>query len=98
MGGRDQRELRRAVRDAERLTFVERMPFSSAIATDLFEALNAALGKQACRQNFELTARWCESRSVNVPTVIAWLRSEGGGCDCEAFNVEERFTDAMKAF
>jgi len=68
------------------------------MATNLFEALNAALGAQACRHNFVLTGRWCESQSVNVATVIAWLRSEGAGCDCEAFNVEERFTDAMKAF
>jgi hypothetical protein len=98
LNSEDRRESKRAVRDAERLTFVERMPFSPAIAKRMFEALDEDLGLETCRHDFELTARWCERQSINPARAIAWLRSEGAGCDCEVFDVEDRFTDAMKAF
>ena len=64
----------------------------------MFDTLNTALETQQCDHTRRLTQAWLKSRGHDVATVLAWLDSQGGYCDCEILaNVEDHVDDAGKA-
>ena len=65
------------------------MPVSRAHLAELFDHLDAALSS-GCDQTLRLTRAFLQERELSENTVIPWLKSYGGYCDCEVLaNVEE---------
>jgi hypothetical protein len=62
----------------------------------MFDMLDVDLLRQGCDHTLRLTRAWLESEGLPVEEVVAWLRDNGGCCDCEALaNAEQAWQDAI---
>ncbi|MCC4591381.1 DUF2695 domain-containing protein [Xanthomonas sacchari] len=83
--------LRRAAEHEQRLREEATRPLPKETLWALFDYLNEALA-DGCDHSLRLTTQFLASRDVAPESVIPWLGSHGGFCDCEVlFNVEERW-------
>ena len=65
-----------------------RMPISKAQLTELFDQLDAAL-KLGCDHTLRHTCAFLKAKGLSESTVVLWLGTYGGFCDCEVLgNVE----------
>ena len=63
----------------------------------LFNVLNAELPKCGCDHSFRIVRDWCHKVGIESGPVEAWLRDNGGYCDCEALaNAEQQFSEAIR--
>src|SRR5687767_6276658 len=90
---KDQRKaMLRAVKDRERAAAEAALPLPKADLAALFDHLDAELGDVACDDTLRLSAAFLAARVLDVPRITAWLRENGGHCDCEVLaNVEEHW-------
>jgi hypothetical protein len=89
------RELKKAAREAERGAFLERMPFRPNLAFTLFDKLDGALSADACDHAFRHSIAASGELGLSADVVLAWLKDEGAGCDCEVLaNIEPRVEEA----
>lgn len=91
------KELKNAAREADRRSFIERMPLDPQSAKELFDTVNAALEDHGCKDDHRLTAEALRKMGLTPENTLIWLRDNGGGCDCEVIaNVELRVEEAFR--
>ena len=90
------KELKKAAREADRSSFIERMPLEPERARALFDAIDAALQGRECKDDHRLTTEAMRKMGLTPETALTWLTDSGGGCDCEVIaNVEPTVEDAL---
>lgn len=61
----------------------------------MFDMLDVEFPKRGCDHTLRLTSEWLISNNLPVERVVAWLRENGGYCDCEALaNSEQAWHEA----
>ena len=89
-------ELKKAAREAERSSFLNRMPVSPVAALALFNAVDEALQEHGCSSDFRLTQAYADEAGIVSASMLAWLKEAGAGCDCEVIaNVEPAVEEAL---
>jgi hypothetical protein len=72
-----------------------RLPLPDEQMRALFDMLDVEFPRQGCDHTLRLTRGWLASHGLPVEAVVAWLRDNGGYCDCEALaNAEEAWRAA----
>ena len=89
MDDQEQRDARRAYKDAERLRAREAMVLDEGQLSDLLVYLNERLAEAGCDHTLRFTEVWAAARGLESPGLVESLAHFGGYCDCEVFaNVE----------
>ena len=84
-------------REQQRKAALAALPLPATVLHSLFDTLDAALTSAPCDHTLRLTTQWLSSHGHDPQSVIPWLQSQGGFCDCEVLaNVEEKVQDATK--
>jgi hypothetical protein len=82
-------------REQQRTSTLAALPIPASDLQSLFDTLDEALSSSPCDHTLSLTHQWLSSRGHDVTSVVPWLQSQGGFCDCEVLaNVEEKVKDA----
>lgn len=72
-------------------------PLPAEQLQQLFDWLETALSERGCDHTLGLVQQWCARADVDAAPVEAWLRANGGYCDCEALaNAEQAFQEACR--
>ena len=70
-------------------------PISHADLRSLFTFLDR-LDPPPCQHDHRETIQFLKSRNLPIESTLAWLRANGGFCDCEViYNVTEKWGDAV---
>ena len=89
---------RKAIRDAlrlrERRDAEAKLPAPKSVLKELFEWVDAKIEEEGCDHTLRHTASFLNDRNLPDKEVVAWLREEGGYCDCEVVaNAGDRFRE-----
>ena len=83
--------LVREVAQRQRAKVKAAMPLSPERLSGLFDYLDDALAG-GCDHSLKLTRQFLQAHSLPESTVVPWLGSHGGYCDCEVLaNVEQEW-------
>ena len=87
------KEILKAIKEKELAEFKQNLPMSKDKFIQLFELLDDELHEHGCDHSLKLTEQILSNLEVkDVLSVLAWLKEQGGYCDCEVLmNVEEKF-------
>jgi len=87
------KEILKAIKEKELAEFRQNLPMSEDKFIQLFELLDAELHECGCDHDLKLTEQILVNLEVkDVLSVLAWLKEQGGYCDCEVMmNVEQKF-------
>ena len=87
------KEILKAIKEKELAEFRQNLPMSEDKFIQLFELLDAQLHARGCDHSLKLTEQILVNLGVkDVLSVLAWLKEQGGYCDCEVMaNVEQKF-------
>ncbi len=87
------KEILKAIKEKELAEFRQNLPMSEDKFIQLFEILDAKLHARGCDHDLKLTQQILVNLSAkDVSSVLAWLKEQGGYCDCEVMmNVEQKF-------
>ncbi len=101
MADRDDKQSRKEAlsrwKAEQRAAARAKLPLPDEQMRALFDVLDAELPRRGCDHTLRLTRGWLESRGLPAGPVVAWLRENGGRCDCEALaNAEEAWRDATR--
>jgi hypothetical protein len=58
-------------------------PLSNDLLASLFEFVEASVDKEGCDHSRRFTEAWLVSNRVSRESLLSWLDSNGGFCDCE---------------
>jgi Protein of unknown function (DUF2695) len=84
-------------RDQQRKAALAALPLPPAELRSLFDSLDSGLPSAGCDHTLRLTMQWLSSHGHDSERVVAWLKSQGGYCDCEVLaNVEQKLDEAIK--
>lgn len=87
-------ELKKLWREKEREKLLSSIPMPHQDLRDLFNYLDRS-GGPPCDHTLRKTIEFIKARGLNEERIIPWLRGNGGYCDCEVFNVEDKFRDVI---
>lgn len=88
--------IKQALRQAERERFRSTLPLAPELLRALFDFVDLQLGEGECDNTLKYAMLFISQRELESGSVITWLESLGGYCDCEVLaNVEERFLEAF---
>lgn len=73
------KEWRREQRQLARAAF----PMSDALLESLFNMVNEHVEDSGCDHTFRFTKHWITEHRQAEASVLDWLSSHGGFCDCE---------------
>jgi len=101
MGDRSEKQRRKAALAAwkarQRAESRAQLPLPPDQLQQLFDWLDTELAEQDCDHTLRLVQAWCAQAGVEAGPVEAWLRANGGYCDCEALlNAEQAFQEACR--
>jgi hypothetical protein len=83
------KEIRRALRDAERRTAEHGLPASKVVLRALFDYVDARL-EEGCDQTLKHTLEFANRHNLESNSLVKWLNEYGGYCDCEVIaNVQD---------
>ena len=87
------KEILKAIKEKELAEFRQNLPMSEDKFIQLFELLDAQLHAYGCGHSLKLTEQILSNLDVkDVLSMLAWLKEQGGYCDCEVMmNVEQKF-------
>ena len=87
------KEILKAIKEKELAEFRQNLPMPEDKFIRLFELLDAELHAHGCDHDLKLTEQILSNLDVkDVLSVLAWLKEQGGYCDCEVMmNVEQKF-------
>ena len=87
------KEILKAIKEKELAKFRQNLPMSEDKFIRLFDLLDAELHANGCDHSLKLTEQILSNLEVkDVLNVLAWLKEQGGYCDCEVMmNVEQKF-------
>jgi hypothetical protein len=72
------------------------LPLSNADLEAMFDELDDRLEEAPCDHTLRFTTGWLNSRGFATTAVVAWLRDNGGYCDCEAAaNVRDHWEQTL---
>jgi len=55
---------------------------------DLYEYIEKSIKKSGCDNTLRFSKRFLTEKNIPPETILKWLKSEGGHCDCEViYNV-----------
>ena len=73
-----------------------KLPLDNAQMKSMFDMLDTELPIHGCDHTFGLVGAWLGKNQISIEPVLAWLRDNGGQCDCEALaNSEQAWEDAI---
>ena len=73
-----------------------KLPLTNDEMQAMFDMLDVELPRQGCDHSLRLTRAWLASQGLSTELVVAWLRDNGGFCDCEVLaNSEHAWRDAI---
>ena len=88
-------ELKKAWKQQERQKLIDSIPMPHQDLRDLFDYLDRPNARQ-CDHTFCETVEFLQKRNLNVDSIVAWLRENGGFCDCEViYNVDDKFGEIV---
>jgi hypothetical protein len=75
-----------------------KFPLSDSQLASLFDSLDAELPDRGCDHTLRLVREWCARADLEPAPVEAWLRDNGGYCDCEALaNAGQVFRESRES-
>jgi len=91
---------RKVVRDElkmrERADAAAKLPMSKSELKQLFDCVDTELQGAGCDDTLKHSISFLEQQGMARDKVVAWLKEEGGYCDCEVIaNVEERWREII---
>jgi len=90
-----QRAVLRGLRAQEREKEEGEMPLPKEALRELFDVLDGALATP-CDHSMRFTMEFIRTRHLSPETILPWLNSYGGYCDCEVLtNVESHWGDRL---
>lgn len=78
-----QKSLKTAWKATTREQARQAFPFEGSFMEELFAAVADAVEKSGCDHSLAATERWLDSHKLPRQETIAWLKANGGYCDCE---------------
>ncbi|HEX8455832.1 MAG TPA: DUF2695 domain-containing protein [Pyrinomonadaceae bacterium] len=96
-GDKDQRKaIRDELRRRERADAEVNIPLSKSELKQLFDWVNAKLEEAGCDDTLKHSISFLRQHDIAEDGVVAWLKEEGGYCDCEVIaNVEDRWREIL---
>ena len=86
------KKIRDELKRMERMGAEAKLPLSKPELKQLFDWVNTKLGDEGCDDTLRHSVSFLEQLAMPRDKVIAWLKEEGGYCDCEVIaNVEDRY-------
>lgn len=77
------KEILKAIKEEELAEFRQNLPMPEDKFMRLFELLDAKLHAHGCEHDLKLTEQILSNSDVkDILSVLAWLKEQGGYCDC----------------
>jgi hypothetical protein len=88
------KELLRQYAQAQRKNFEYSLPFGAELFRQLFAYLDEKLGGEGCDDTAKNTVKFLADHGLPVEESLAWMRENGGYCDCEVLaNIEDKIAE-----
>lgn len=88
--------IKQALHQAQQARFRATLPVAPELLLALFDFIDQQLDDSDCDNTLKFTMLFISQRGLETGSVIPWLESLGGFCDCEVLaNVEERFLEVF---
>lgn len=96
MNKAERKRLLKNWKDSEKQKFEDSLPMSREQFRELFDYLDEQLESNGCNNDFTWTTKFLNAHRILPAPVIAFLKENGGYCDCEALmNVEDRLEHCL---
>lgn len=96
MNKAERKRLLKNWKDSEKQKFEDSLPMSREQFRELFDYLDEQLESSGCNNDFTWTTKFLNTHRIPPAPVIAFLKENGGYCDCEALmNVEDRLEHCL---
>lgn len=96
MNKEEKKRLLKNWKDSEKQKFEDSLPMSREQFRELFDYLDEQLESNGCNRDFTWTTKFLNAYQIPPAPVIAFLKENGGYCDCEALmNVEDRLEHCL---
>ncbi len=96
MNKEEKKRLLKNWKDSEKQKFEDSLPMSREQFRELFDYLDEQLESNGCNRDFTWTTKFLNAHQIPPAPVIAFLKENGGYCDCEALmNVEDRLEHCL---
>jgi hypothetical protein len=70
------------------------LPFALSWFQPLFDYLDEMLSSMGCDDTLKFTTEFLQEQHLPIETSLAWMRENGGYCDCEVLaNIEEKISE-----
>ncbi len=93
------KEILRSLAERGQKMANEERPISLLDLGDLFDHLDARLSVEGCNHTLEETEAFLNSRDLDSPRIMSWLKASNGFCDCEVLaNIEESWAVPIQKF
>ena len=90
----ERKAIRDELRRRERTDVTAKLPASKSGLKELFDWVDAKTEEEGCDHTLRHTVSFLRHRNLPEAEVVAWLREEGGYCDCEvAANAGDKFRE-----
>jgi len=84
------KKLLKDLKQKKREEFELSLPMPRALFEELFDYLDEDVS--GCDETPRVTIRFLEQKGIEAEPVLAWMREQGGYCDCEILaNVQDKF-------
>ena len=88
------RELKKRWKKAEKDVARSAFPLPDDKLEAMFDAVEMAIEESGCDHSLRATTVWLSANGVDVAAVVAWLKNNGGFCDCEVIaNAREHWEE-----
>jgi hypothetical protein len=88
------REIKKRWKKAEKDAARSMFPLPNDKLKAMFGAVEIALEDAGCDHSLRATTEWLNTNGVDVASIVAWLKDNGGFCDCEVVaNARERWEE-----
>ncbi len=92
------KQLLHSEREEQRRSIREGLPVPAAMMKALFTYVDKYLSTLKCDDTLRHASEFVRANELPAEAIIAWLKDNGGYCDCEVFNAEEVLEDAVPGY
>ena len=93
MDADDKKQMLKAWKASQKAEAREGFPAPVDVLEELFDCIDEALEERGCDHTYRFTRKWIESTGLQEKTIVPWLQSNGGYCDCEVIANVEPYVD-----
>jgi hypothetical protein len=79
----EDRQRKKAWQSREREGAQRALPLAAELLESLFAFVGQAVDQDGCDHTLKATHSWIAQHGVAQEPLVAWLRENGGYCDCE---------------